>query len=438
MAEQETVRHERTGLPVRSLRAEVIEGPDAGRRLVATGDAITIGTAPGNALTLTDNTVSRYHAEIRSHEGRIEVEDHRSTNGTHLGGVGIYRATIPTGSVLTIGKSKVRVDDGETIEIELHGEDRIGEVLGRTPEMRRIMATIQRTAESDAAVLLHGEVGTGKSIIARAIHDSGPRAEKPFEVVDCSSLMPTLVASELFGHEKGAFPGAEDAHTGALERASGGTVLLQEIGELPPPLQASLHSALERKTFRRVGGTKTMPLDVRVLGTSKRDLREEVNQGKFRAELYFRLAVLTIRVPALRERASDIPLLIEAFLKEAGRSDVDKIVPPEVMESLKSYRWPGNVQELKNFVEAAIAMGAPPPLDADGRGIGQGLTVELTLHNLTRETYHDTRDKVLFEFEKIYFPRLLDRTRGNVAQAAREANMDRSYLIQLLKKHRMK
>ncbi len=435
MTEHDTVRHERSGLPVRSLRAEVIEGPDLGKKLIATGDVITVGTAPGNTLTLSDNTVSRYHAEIRRNEGRIEVEDHRSTNGTQLGGVEIFRAAVPTGSILTLGKSKVRVDDGETIEVELFGEDRIGGIQGRTPEMRRLMAAIAGAAKGDASVLVVGETGTGKELVARAIHEASPRADRAFEVVGCGSLMPTLVASELFGHERGAFTGADEAATGAFERAQGGTVFLDEIGELAPALQTSLLGVLERKSFRRVGGTKAIPFDVRIVTSTKRDLREEVNRGSFRSDLYYRLAVLTLRVPPLRERPSDIPLLVEALVREAGRTDADQIVPLEVMESLKQHRWPGNIRELKHFVDAAIAMGVAPQLESSS---DSGLYVELALHNLKDENYHDTRDKVLFEFEKLYFPRLLERTRGNVAQAAREANMDRSYLIQLLKKHRMK
>ncbi len=435
MTEHDTVRHERSGLPVRSLRAEVIEGPDLGKKLIATGDVITVGTAPGNTLTLSDNTVSRYHAEIRRNEGRIEVEDHRSTNGTQLGGVEIFRAAVPTGSILTLGKSKVRVDDGETIEVELFGEDRIGGIQGRTPEMRRLMAAIAGAAKGDASVLVVGETGTGKELVARAIHEASPRADRAFEVVGCGSLMPTLVASELFGHERGAFTGADEAATGAFERAQGGTVFLDEIGELAPALQTSLLGVLERKSFRRVGGTKAIPFDVRIVTSTKRDLREEVNRGSFRSDLYYRLAVLTLRGQPLRERPSDIPLLVEALVREAGRTDADQIVPLEVMESLKQHRWPGNIRELKHFVDAAIAMGVAPQLESSS---DSGLYVELALHNLKDENYHDTRDKVLFEFEKLYFPRLLERTRGNVAQAAREANMDRSYLIQLLKKHRMK
>ncbi len=438
MTEHDTVRHERSGLPVRSLRAEVIEGPDLGKKLIATGDVITVGTAPGNTLTLSDNTVSRYHAEIRRNEGRIELEDHRSTNGTQLGGVEIFRAAVPTGSILTLGKSKVRVDDGETIEVELFGEDRIGGIQGRTPEMRRLMAAIAGAAKGDASVLVVGETGTGKELVARAIHEASPRADRAFEVVGCGSLMPTLVASELFGHERGAFTGADEAATGAFERAQGGTVFLDEIGELAPALQTSLLGVLERKSFRRVGGTKAIPFDVRIVTSTKRDLREEVNRGSFRADLYYRLAVLSLKLPPLRERTDDIPLLLENFLREQGYAgEVEALIPREVMESLKQYRWPGNVRELRNFVDAALAMGVAPRLEGE-LSSGLGLVAEVSLRNLTTENYHETRDRVLTAFEKLYLPHLLERTRGNVALASREANMDRSYLIQLLKKHGLK
>src|SRR5262249_1899349 len=191
-------------------------------------------------------------------------------------------------------------------------------LLGRTSEMRTLMAAISRAARSDASILIAGETGTGKELIARAIHDESPRAGGPFETVDCGSLMPTLVASELFGHEKGAFAGADARHVGSFERGSGGTLFLDELGELPASLQAALLGALERRSFRRLGGTTPIAVDVRVISASNRDLMREVNTGAFRQDLYYRIGVVTLRVPPLRERAGDIPLLVEHFLRESG------------------------------------------------------------------------------------------------------------------------
>ena len=451
MTEAPTVRHERNALPVRSLRLDVIEGPDAGKRHVAASDLITVGTAAGNDLVLTDETVSRYHLEIRQASGRILVEDHGSTNGTVVAGMELERARVSPGTTLQLGKTRIRIEDGGTVEVELFDADRLGPMRGRTSGMRRLMAQIAKASRTDAALLVLGETGTGKEVVAQAIHESSPRAGKPFETVDCGSLLPTLVASELFGHERGAFTGAVDRHVGAFERADGGTIFLDEIGELPPALQAALLGVLERKSFRRVGGTKPIAVDVRVIAATNRDLRQEVNQGTFRSDLYYRLAVLTFRLPPLRERTDDLPLLIEHFLREAGSSaEVNDLIPHELMQSLKRYRWPGNVRELRNFVEAALAMGEAPILDADGqppppgepsgahapRAAGEGPLLELG--DASGQGYRETRDKVLHLFEHQYLTALIARTKGNVASASREANMDRSYLIELLKKHGMK
>ncbi len=457
MTEAPTLRHERNSLPVRSLRLDVVEGPDAGKRHLAASDLVTIGTAAGNDLVLTDDTVSRYHLEIRQAAGRIQIEDHGSTNGTVIAGMEIDRARIQPGTVLQLGKTRIRIEDGDTIEVELFDADRLGPMRGRTSGMRRLMAQIHKASRTDAALLVLGETGTGKEVVAQAIHESSPRVGKPFETVDCGSLLPTLVASELFGHERGAFTGAVDRHVGAFERADGGTIFLDEIGELPPALQAALLGVLERKSFRRVGGTKPISVDVRVIAATNRDLRHEVNQGTFRADLYYRLAVLTFRLPPLRERTDDIPLLVEHFLREAGSTaDVDQVVPREVMATLKKYRWPGNVRELRNFVEAALAMGEAPILDADGNGPPApgseparsaggtaaegtgGEVVDVRVGDIAGHGYRETRDKVLHLFEHQYLTALVARTKGNVASAAREANMDRSYLIELLKKHGMK
>jgi DNA-binding NtrC family response regulator len=215
-----------------------------------------------------------------------------------------------------------------------------------------------------------GESGTGKELFARAVHEHSKRADGPFVVVDCASLTPTLVASELFGHEKGAFTGADRRHQGAFERADGGTIFLDEIGELPEQLQPNLLGVLERRRFRRLGGRDEIEVDVRVVSATNRDLRAEVNAGTFRLDLYYRLAVVRFAVPSLRERPEDIPILIEHFLREAGETaPMGEVVPPAVMAGLQRHHWPGNVRELRNYVEATVAMGETPELEA---GLSQG------------------------------------------------------------------
>jgi DNA-binding NtrC family response regulator len=235
--------------------------------------------------------------------------------------------------------------------------------------MRRLMAAIERAAKSDVSVLLLGETGTGKEVIAHAVHDASPRAKGPFETVDCGAMLPTLIASELFGHEKGAFTGADRQHAGAFERADGGTLFLDELGELPGSLQPALLGALERRSFRRIGGQKTISVDVRFICATHRDLRAEVNAGTFRQDLYYRIGVLLLRVPPLRERAGDIPLLIEQFLREEGFDGApEEVFPRHVMDALTQHPWPGNVRELRNFAWQTVLgeEGGVPDAIPDG------------------------------------------------------------------------
>jgi len=433
-----TVPHSVKSMPIRSLRAEVVKGPDAGKSFTAESDTISVGCAPGNNLVLSDDTVSRYHLELRRVEDRIVVEDHGSTNGTVHGAVRIDRGQLMPGAQLVLGKTTLRVDDaGTTVDVELNPEGMVGAVRGRSPEMRRLLATVERIAKTDAPVLLLGETGTGKEVLAHAIHEASPRAAQAFETVDCGTLLPTLIASELFGHEKGAFTGADRQHVGAFERAHGGTLFLDEIGELPLPLQASLLGVLERKSFRRVGGTKAIPVDVRVVGATHRDLRSEVNQGSFREDLYYRLAVVLIRIPPLRERGEDIPILVEHFLREAGHDGpVEELISAASMAALPKYHWPGNVRELRNFVEAALAIGEAPALNGERPSGGKvgGTFPSVAIEELIARPYKGARELVLHEFELIYLSKLLERCHNNMSHAAREAKIDRSYLIQMAKR----
>ena len=421
------------GLPVRTLQVEVVDGPDAGEGSKAPSEHLTVGTAEGNDLVLSDPTVSRYHLELVRGEGGIEVVDHGSTNGTVHQGVRIERAVVRPGTVLTLGRTSIRVGDGGRVTVELHEEDEWAGLRGRTPVMRRLMARVRRAAQSDSAVLLVGESGTGKELIARALHDEGPRRDGPFGVVDCGALSPSLEARELFGPERGAFTGADRRHEGAFERANGGTLLLDEVGELPAALQPALLGALERRRFRRVGGRDEIDVDVRLVCATHRDLRTEVNAGTFRLDLYYRIAVVVLAVPALRERAEDVPLLVEHFVREAGvDGPLEDVVSPDAMAALCAHHWPGNVRELRNVVEAMMVMGEEPTLDGGVESPDAGAdAIERSL----ALSYRDARAAVLAEFERRYLRRLLDRAGGNVSRAAREARMDRTYLIKLLARH---
>jgi DNA-binding NtrC family response regulator len=427
---------------VRRLRAVVLAGPDEGKTAMPEGDSLTVGTAEGNDLRLSDDTVSRYHLELSAVDGAIRVADCGSTNGTRLGNARIERAMVEPGTTLALGRTSLRVEAADRSVVELHPAEALGQIRGRSRVMRRLMAQLEKLAASEASVLLVGESGTGKELVARALHDGGARASGPFVTVDCGALAPTLTLSELFGHERGAFTSADRQHTGAFERASGGTLFLDEVGELSADLQAHLLGVLERRRIRRVGGQVEIPTDVRVLAATNRDLRADVNAGVFRLDLYYRLAVVSVEVPPLRQRANDVPLLVEHFLRECGYDEpVEALFPTPAMQRLIDHRWPGNVRELRNLVEATLATGeaaAPdgqPMIGAAAEGNGSAAMPILAEVELP---YKDARNRLLHEFEVRYLARLLERCEDNVSRAAREARMTRSHLFDLLRRHQLR
>jgi DNA-binding NtrC family response regulator len=420
-------------IPVQTLLVEVLSGPDAGLKLETEEEVLTVGTAPGNALRLTDDTVSRFHLELSGSESGISVSDLGSSNGTASGPLRIERGVVPAGTELRLGNTVLCVRDGDAAVVELYAENELDELKGQTEVMRRLMKQVTTAARSNVPVLVIGESGTGKELVARAIHESGPRANGPFITLDCGALAPNLVASELFGHERGAFTGADRQHIGAFERASGGTLFLDEIGELPQELQPQLLGALERKRFRRVGGRNEIDVDVRIVCATNRDLRAEVNASVFRLDLYFRIAVVVLRVPALRERSADIPILAAHFLRECGHEGApETVLPTQVLDQLRAHRWPGNVRELRNWVEATVAMGERPEFPLQETSGKPNDSKDGSLGHLS---YKDARRTVLEDFELRYLTALLTDAGGNVALAARKAQMDRTYLIKLVQRH---
>jgi DNA-binding NtrC family response regulator len=436
MHERTLPRQQASDVTVDTLAVEVVEGPDAGPTRRASGDRVSIGSAEGNDLVLRDPTVSRYHLDVVREPRGFLLIDHGSTNGTRVGTVLVQRALVPPGTRVAVGSSTLLLGEGTPRKVELHPDESLGAMRGRSPALRRLMAQALRVAATGAPVLVIGESGTGKELLARALHEEGPRRAAPFETVDCGALVPALVASELFGHERGAFTSADRQHAGAFERAGDGTVFLDEIGELPAAVQAALLGALERKRFRRVGGKVDLPLGARVVSATHRDLRAEVNEGRFRLDLYYRLAVVTLRMPALRERPEDIPLLVEHFAREAGHAGaIEELVSPAAMQALAKHAWPGNVRELRNVVEATMALGEVPALEVErGRAAGEEAPGDVIGEVLDRP-YKRARDAVLHAFEARYLARLLEQSGGNVSRAARDGQMDRSHLIEMLRRH---
>ncbi len=303
--------------------------------------------------------------------------------------------------------------------------------------MRTIFGVLERIAPTEATVLFEGETGTGKDVLARATWKGSARAQGPFVVVDCGAVSYSLIESELFGHERGAFTGAVASRQGAFELAEGGTVFLDEIGELPLDVQPKLLRVLETREYRRVGGNRILKADVRVIAATKRNLQREVEAGKFREDLYFRLAVVPVTVPPLRARREDVPLLVESILKAGGGG---LVVSEETMQSLASHDWPGNVRELRNVLDRAVYLSRATgqaelnlvSLPTSSAGTTGGGDV---FHFDPAKSYRETRAKFDGEFERRYVKWLLARHGANVSAAAREAKMDRKHLHDMAKKH---
>src|SRR3569833_621197 len=304
-----------TSARLRRCRIEVLTGPDAGLIRDVEAPVIRIGARRGNDVQLSDSKVSGLHCEIRLDDRGYRLRDLDSANGTYVSQLRVYDVCIQPGAHIALGGTRLRFEPlGDSVEIELSDTDRFGSMIGRSVKMREMFARLEKLARADTTVLVTGETGVGKELVAEAPHDHSPRAKGPFVVLDCGSIPPNLIESELFGHERGAFTGATASYAGAIERAHGGTVFPDEIGELPLPMQPKLLRVLERKEVRRVGGAKTIEVDVRIVAATTSDLGGEVNRGRIREGLCYRLAVARIHVPPLRERKDDLPLLIEHIL----------------------------------------------------------------------------------------------------------------------------
>jgi len=446
--------HARSGKVLELSRCAlvVLSGDQRGRECVIERNLFRIGKSETSDLVLTDDTVSRTHCEIvRDAKGYL-VRDLGSTNGTMLDGAEVKEGYLKPGAVLTVGKVELRLRPfAERIELLPSERDTFGEVVGRSLRMREIFGLCERLAPTDVSVLLGGETGTGKDVLARAIHQHSARKKNALIVVDCGAVVGSLIESELFGHEKGAFTGASQQRAGAFELAHGGTIFLDEVGELPLDLQPKLLRVLETHTFRRVGGNKEIKVDIRVIAASKRNLQLEVERGKFREDLFFRLAVVTMDLPSLRERREDIPALAKHLLSriddKAAQGTSPLTLDAQVLDALSGHDWPGNVRELRNVLERAAYLSRAQGLSS--LALNALPVAQRAMHESSRseantlsfspgESYRETRTRFEDKFERDFVTWLLDRHEGNISAAAREADMDRKYLYKLAKKHNLK
>ena len=416
-----TRRINRDRVEIARFRVTIVTGPDAGHTIESNAEEVTVGTGAGQTLRLRDRCVSRHHCVIRVGDDGLICEDLGSTNGTFVGGHRVTSAVLAPGDTITVGESVLALELlGDTVSEVLSKEDHFGRVLGRSIAMRRVFAVLERVAQAEATILIEGETGTGKSALAEAIHEQSRRAPGPFVVVDCGALPATLLESELFGHERGAFTGAVDTRIGLFESARGGTVLLDEIGELPLDLQPKLLRALERRVVRRVGSSRELPIDVRLIAATHRDLRREINQGTFRSDLWYRLNTVRVVVPPLRERRDDIAMLVAAFYRDLT-ADPAAAPPTELVRAMMRGSWKGNVRELRSAIERTL-VGAPPIEEDPGLD-----TVNLSVRA--------AKSRATSEWERRYLEELLPAHDHNVSKAARAAKMDRSHLSELVHRY---
>jgi len=392
----------------------------------------SVGSDPSNDVVVDEPTVSRFHCELVVTD-RVgpRVRDLGSKNGTFIDGVRVADGFLRNGSVLRVGRTPLRFGLGtESTALPISERTAMGPLVGVSMAMRSAFAVMERAAATDATVLLEGETGTGKEGAAEAIHLASSRSGRPLTVVDCGTLAPSLLESELFGHERGAFTGAVARRLGAFEEARGGTVFIDEIGELPEDLQPKLLRVLERKEIRAVGSNDHVPVDVRVIAATNRDLRTDVNAGRFRSDLYYRLAVIRLRLPPLRERLEDLPRLVDTLLDRLGGGpDAEALRSPELMATLARCAWPGNVRELRNHLERCLAFRQPVPVDHGDElpAPPPVVSADLTLAELRRVVGDDA--------ERRYLGLLLDACRGNVSAAAEKAKIHRVHLHRLLRRH---
>ena len=417
---------------VRAFRLLVVEGQGSGQGWRSTGNRCAIGSHSSNDLTLTDPAVSRCHCEIVIEGDReARVTDLGSRNGTYLDGVKVASAFLRDGSVLRVGRTAITFElEADSHPRLLSPETRFGSLVGRSLGMREVFALLARAAATDATVLLDGETGTGKGAAAEAVHLASARKDGPFVVADCGAIPAQLLEAELFGHERGAFTGADARRIGVFEEADGGTLFLDEIGELPAELQPKLLRVLESREVRRLGQNSYRPINVRLIAATNRDLRCEVNAARFRPDLFYRLAVLRVSMPPLRQRPEDFALLVPQLLAAMAVDDAtrDLLQAPEFISGLEHGAWPGNVRELRNHLERCLVYQRALPVS----GVPQASAAALDTSGLP---YAEARRQTLDAFEARYLRQLLDGNGGKVVAAARAADVGRVHFYRLLRRH---
>jgi DNA-binding NtrC family response regulator len=437
-SEQSTILHQQSAAAMQRgvFVLVAVDGPDRSKSFVIDGSSpsrVLVGQSQVCEVRLNDRSVSRRHLALELADRCLRVCDLESTNGTFLGSTRIVEAFWREGELLRLGSTALRLDVLPLPQAEPEtSAEGFGALVGASSPMRRLYPLCYKLADADIPLVIEGETGTGKEVLAEAIHEMGARSKGPFVVFDCTEVPFNLVESELFGHEKGAFTGAHEMRRGFFEQAHGGTLLIDEIGDLDLSLQPKLLRALERSEVRRVGGAERIPVDVRVIAATRRDLDKEVQEGRFRDDLFHRLAVARIELPPLSKRRGDIPLLARHIARQQGGSD--DALPPELLARWEAEVWPGNVRELRNAVARHLALG---DLGAPARRAAESTNDVLEAVITRNLPLSQARQIVVDEFERRYLKRMLDAHDGNVTHAARAAGVARRY-FRLLRSKKLK
>jgi DNA-binding NtrC family response regulator len=408
-------------------------------------EPVIIGRNAACQVVLSDTKVSSVHAEFIATEHGVRVRDLGSRNGTFVGGVRVGEVFLVAATKLRLGETEAEFQPARPERVSISVDTSFGPLVGSSSGMRAIFDKLSKVGPTDLTVLITGETGTGKELIAAALHHASNRAKKPFVVVDCGSIPPTLAEATLFGHERGAFTGAVDRRLSPFQEAEGGTIFLDELGELPLEVQPKLLRALAERRIKSVGGSGYKDVDVRVLAATRRDLVRAVNSGQFRSDLYFRVAQIKIELMPLRSRLEDLPVLVRRMLKDLGDEGAYERVSTMTLERLMRYDWPGNVRELRNAVVVAHALAtegeeidvaghlgalteAPvaPPMGSGGLVGGAAMK---------GRQFQDAKREVLARFEKEYFQALADDAKSNVSEMARRAGMERAHVRAYLRRH---
>jgi len=425
-----------------ALKIVVLSGPDEGKE-APLGSTCEIGSDPECEFPLTDPSVSRRHARLTIGRDGIMVRDLKSRNGTFIGETKVREASARLGAVLRFGRTYAVIQPRWLVrEVAPSAARAFGELFGESLAMREVFAVLERVAQSDVTVLVEGESGTGKELVARSLHAASSRAKGPYVVFDCSAVPSELAESELFGHKKGAFSGAASDRAGAFQRAHGGTICLDELGELPLDLQPKLLRVLESHEVRPVGEDATRKVDVRVVASTNRDLHAEAHRGRFRPDLLYRLEVVKVRMPPLRNRPEDIPGLVARMLD--GKLAPGDEPGGENMKRLLGYAWPGNVRELRNLLARAMALatppgGGPPRFEKLVFNLGPAAETPATIAHeypgvAQLVPYKDAKAQLLDSFDQAYFTGLLKRFPNNIQRAATAAGLSRKHLYDVLKR----